>query len=291
MFFTVPPVNEPNRHRSLLNPSTTIRSETAAPSGAYNFTPAVHLSSERYYRAPGVHYSGRTEYQPINKEHLPDKIYGRNHQAKRPECYIAAEEQNKFHIDKPKLHATRHVSVPIITVNAQNKDKRGGATRQSEGDRQQHRRGREEESRGGAEKRNEKETRKNIKRRDEKEGRGNKERNMAGTHIPADYRPTGRSTSRKHSDRDGRRRDYKNEASGWSTTRGRARKPRSSDTSESDDYEFYDECLPSGDPTKSFKPAGYHISPVKRPAQKKEDYPQKINPFSDSNKEEEQSLC
>jgi hypothetical protein len=53
---------------------------------------------------------------------------------------------------------------------------------------------------------------------------------------------------------------------------GRSRKPRSSDTSESDDYEFYDEYLPSGDPTKSFKPAGndYHISPVKRPAQLKE---------------------
>jgi hypothetical protein len=41
---------------------------------------------------------------------------------------------------------------------------------------------------------------------------------------------------------------------------GRSRKPRSSDTSESDDYEFYDEYLPSDDPTKSFKPAGndYH---------------------------------
>ncbi len=47
-----------------------------------------------------------------------------------------------------------------------------------------------------------------------------------------------------------------------------------------------DEYLPSGDPTKSFKPADndYNISPVKRPAQNKEDYSQKINAFSDSNK-------
>jgi hypothetical protein len=152
IFYTVPPINEPDRHRSLLNPSTTIRSETAAPSGANNFTPGVHFSSGRNYHAPGVHHSGRTEYQPINEEHLPDKIYGGNHQTKRPECYypqvdIAAEKQNKFHVDKTKFHATRHDTVPIITINAQDKDKRGGATRQSEGDGQQHRRGREEEPR------------------------------------------------------------------------------------------------------------------------------------------------
>jgi hypothetical protein len=44
--------------------------------------------------------------------------------------------------------------------------------------------------------------------------------------------------------------------------------------------------LPSDNPTKSFKPADndYHISPVKRPARKREDYSQKINAFSDSNK-------
>ena len=291
ILYTVPPINERDRHRPLLNPSTTIRGETAAPSGANNCTPRVHFSSERNYHATGVHHSGRTANQPNNKEYLSDKIYGGNRPAEQPKRYypqvnIAAEKQNQFHIDRPMLHAARHVSVPIITVDAQNKDKRGGATRQSEGDRQQHRRGREEESRGGAENRNESETRKDRKKRDEREERRNKERNMAGTHTPADYRPTGRSTSRDRSDRDGRRRDYKNEASGWSTTRGRSRKPRSSDTSESDDYEFYDEYLPSGDPTKSFKPAGndYHISPVKRPAQKKEDYSQKINAFSDSNK-------
>jgi hypothetical protein len=111
---------------------------------------------------------------------------------------------------------------------------------------------------------------------------------MAGTHTPADCRPTGGSTSRDRSDRDGRRRDYRNEARGWLRTRGRSRKPRSSDTSDSDEYQFYDKNLPSGDQTKSFKPAGndYHISLVKRPAQKKKkDYSQKINAFSDSNKE------
>ena len=82
------------------------------------------------------------------------------------------------------------------------------------------------------------------------------------------------------------KKDHSNEASGWSKPRRPSRKPRSSDTSDSDDYRFYDEYFPSGDPTKSFKPEGndHYISPVKRPAQKKEDYSQKINTFSDTNK-------
>ncbi len=61
IFYTVPPINDPDLHRPLLNPSTTIRKETAVPSGANNFTPGVHFSSERNYHTPGVHYSGRTE--------------------------------------------------------------------------------------------------------------------------------------------------------------------------------------------------------------------------------------
>jgi hypothetical protein len=38
IFHAVPPINEPDRHRPLFNPSTPITSETAAPSGANNFT-------------------------------------------------------------------------------------------------------------------------------------------------------------------------------------------------------------------------------------------------------------
>ncbi len=38
------------------------------------------------------------------------------------------------------------------------------------------------------------------------------------------------------------------------------RKPRSSNTSESDEYQFYDEHLTYGDPTKSFKPAGNDVA-------------------------------
>ncbi len=70
----VPPINEPDRQRPLLNPSTTIRSKTAAPSGANNLHQKYIFSKKRNYHAPGVHHSGRTEYQSNNEEYLSEKI-------------------------------------------------------------------------------------------------------------------------------------------------------------------------------------------------------------------------
>jgi hypothetical protein len=69
--YTVPPINEPDLHRLLLNPSTTIRSENTAPSGANYFTPGVHFSSKKIIMLQAIqlflHHSGRTENQPNNE--------------------------------------------------------------------------------------------------------------------------------------------------------------------------------------------------------------------------------
>jgi hypothetical protein len=71
---------------------------------------------------------------------------------------------------------------------------------------------RREESRGGAEK----ETKAKVEKteKEETKKREDEKRKKHGWNSsPADYQPTGESTSRDRSERDGRRRDYRNEAS------------------------------------------------------------------------------